>query len=466
MANNLLITGNKAVKIRMEDLSEDAWTYLVGGTDKSGAESYYKSVPWLYRGVMMRAQAVSSMPYEIRSGETVLETIPEFMDDAIRLFWLTEAALTLLGLAYIEKTNNLAGSKTLDLRYLQPNSITPKFDKQEGLTGFTRGLGNQEIVYSPDEILYFWYPDPYVEIGPPMSSPVMAALNAAGVLSNVDLFASKFFERGAIKATILGVPAGTPEPAKQELKTWWDKVIAGINNAFTAKVVNADAIEATTIGEGVDSLNDTELTKEKREDIATSLGIPQTKLFSNAANYATARQDDIAFYKETIVPECNFIQGVLNKQVFEPMGLEFVFLPETLDVFQVDEAQRSDSLVNLVNAGMPLEVALRTLGFELDNEDWVIIEDEKQAREEMTPPEPDNQRVIQVDSDEADLRSHLNKWRRKSSKSLKRGEGAAVEFESEFISPALNAAIYGALEGAETITDINTVFSDSWMGYP
>ena len=148
------------------------------------------------------------------------------------------------------------------------------------------------------------------------------------------------------------------------------------------------------------------------------------------------------------------------------MGLEFVFLPETLDVFQVDEAQRSDSLVNLVNAGMPLEVALRTLGFELDDADWVIIEDEKQAREEMTPPEPDNQRVIQVDSDEADLRSHLNKWRRKSSKSLKRGEGAAVEFDSEFISPALNAAIYGALEGAETITDINTVFSDSWMGYP
>ena len=73
-------------------------------------------------------------------------------------------------------------------------------------------------------------------------------------------------------------------------------------------------IHPVRVGEGVGELSDSDLVKEKREDIATALGIPQTILFSQAANYATAkemgeptarfyteRQDDLRFFVVDIV---------------------------------------------------------------------------------------------------------------------------------------------------------------------
>lgn len=472
--DKLLLTGNKALKININQLSEDAWTYLIGGEDKSDIRSYFQTVPWLFRGVTMRAQAVAAMPFEITRGETIIDDSAEYenklgiIDNPQRLFWLIESALTLIGYCYLEKTSNLLGNKTMGVRYLLPTSITPEIDEQEGLTGFKRGLRQSEVRYKPDEICYFWEPDPFVEIGPPSSSSGKAALSASGVLSNVDEFVAKFFQRGAIKATILGVPSGTPEGAREELKTWWQKVVTGINNAFTAKVINADAIEATTIGEGVDGLQDTELTDEKREDIATALGIPQSLLFSNATNFATAQQDDLHFYSKTIVPECDFIEGVLNEQIFDQMGYKFNFLPQTIDVFQQDENERAQAF-GVYAQYLPVEVVIRMLGLELDDEDWVAIEQEKQEKEERAAEMAQNFQRSDEDEEEEEpdnLRLHLGKWQRKAVKRLKRGESAAVEFDSEYIPETLNAAIAGALEGAKSVDDIDNVFNSVWVGYP
>ena len=67
-------------------------------------------------------------------------------------------------------------------------------------------------------------------------------------------------------------------------------------------------------------------------------------------------QDEKHFYDKTIRPECNFIAGELNRQLFAPMGLRFEFLLDGLDVFQEDEAQRAAAFKVYVDAGLPLEV--------------------------------------------------------------------------------------------------------------
>jgi hypothetical protein len=93
----------------------------------------------------------------------------------------------------------------LPLRYIVPSTIEPELDEVAGLTGFWRTLGKSRKWATTDDLLYFWKPDPSVELGPPTTSAVMAALSAAGVLYSIDAFAAAFVNRGAIKATLLTV---------------------------------------------------------------------------------------------------------------------------------------------------------------------------------------------------------------------------------------------------------------------
>jgi HK97 family phage portal protein len=488
--SKILITGNKALKIRMEDLSEEAWTYITGGSEGGEVKDYFQSVPWLYRGVTVRAQTVASMPFAVMRGETEVVVSDQYEDDELKdimphpklTLHLIEAALSLLGYAYLEKTANLANTKTMGMKWLMPTSIKPKITEDAGLVGFTRGLANEQIVYPPEEILHFWFPDPFVEIGQPLSSPAKAALQAAGVLYNVDKFVAEFFDHGAIKATILSVPSATPPSAKAELQSLWDRFMSGIANAWSSIVINADAVTPVQVGEGVSELSDSELTTEKRQDISTALGIPQSILFSDAANFAVAKEDNLHFYDKTIVPECEFIQDVLNEQVFDPMGLRWEFRPETLDIMQEDEKERAMALGYLYNAEVPLDMAFRILGFELSDEDWKRIEEQVEKKEERA-----DQMVEQLGSNngggvafqpedpkdkpdpfvEKSLGADLEQWKDKAIGYMKRGKpGKGRKYESENIPPALAGAIAGALEEAETEEAITAVFEDIWMGYP
>lgn len=324
--------------IELLQYPEDAWTYLTGQPDggEAGIKDYFKAVPWLFRGIGLRADAVSTMPFSIYRGENEIDTsvnyenVVEFLPNPKRTLKLLEMSLALMGVGYLFNVRN--NVVTLDLKYLNPNTITPIIDEREGLAGFKRTLA-KTTEYEVEDIVYFWLEDPYIELGEPNTSPAKAALMASGVLANVDEFVAAFFKRGAIKATIFSAKGMGQSDAKS-FETWWNKFITGVANSFKTKVLNAEAMEPTVVGDGIDGLQDSELTKEKREDIATALGIPHSILFSNAANYATAKQDDRHFYDKTIVPESKFIQYALNEQVFKPLDLRLEFHPETLDVFQ------------------------------------------------------------------------------------------------------------------------------------
>ena len=97
-----------------------------------------------------------------------------------------------------------------------PQTISDKWDRQAGLTHFERtlNLSQNPIRLKPEEVVYFWLRNPFHETKP-RSAPIDAAMSAAGVLFNVDKFAADFFDRGAIKATLLAV-AGHPPPEEKE----------------------------------------------------------------------------------------------------------------------------------------------------------------------------------------------------------------------------------------------------------
>lgn len=406
----ILAPGRNALPLAIKDAAFNAafgdyWDDPDASDDdlpKETSVEVYALAPFVTRGVTLRANAVRNMPWVLHKGETEFDTSANFtnaagfMQNFSTLLWLIEAGLTLTGKAYIFRERNRV--RTLKLRWLVASTVTPKLDPAQGLIGFTRAIARGPHDLEVTDLLYFWLPDPLVEVGPPTAWPVKAALAAANVTLALDAFVAAFFKRGAIKATVLTVEGNAQAAEREKLKAWWGRALQGIKNAFATEVVNA-VVKPVIIGEGVAELANQSLTQQAREDIAVALGIPLSLLLSSSVSGlgggGVAEQDDIHFYDKTIIPECVFIAQVLNEQLFTPMGLHFAFLPETLDLYQKDETERAASLAQLTGAGIPLVLALQMLGFELpEGWDWDRLQGELDnsagggwAQQKGQPPE-------------------------------------------------------------------------------
>lgn len=422
----------------------DYWYAPRQDEDAPDPAMLFRAVPWLARSVQLRSNAVASMPFDIMRGETVFDSSVEYQNklgwlpNPRRLLYLTEAARSCSGSAYYWREHNRI--TTTGLRYIRWDTVEPEIDGKLGLTGFVRTVNGRRMNVPVETIVYHWMADPYVEFGPPTISPVMAALAASGVLYNLDRFASAYFARGAIKATLLTVSGAPVATERDRLKTWWKDLVSGIKNAFATEIINADSVTPVVIGEGLAELSNATLTAEKRQDIATALGVPQSVIFSESAKGlgggGVAAQDDAHFYNKTIIPECEAIADVWNEQLLEPLGLKLVFRPETLDVFQEDENQRATAFSAYVAAGLPLEVAGEMLGLELP-QGWTwekIAAEKEKAREEMAAAMQGAGDQGQDDAEDTAMRAvdDLRKWRIKSAK-----RGKLAPFTSDWIPVAV-----------------------------
>jgi len=440
--------------------------FTIWGADAANSPAgLVNAVPWLYRAVDLIGDRSSTMPFALVKGGADYDVSADwqnrigFLPNPRRLIDVLARSLTVYGKAYL--LNNRNTVRTLSLRYLQPETITPIIDPVRGLVGFERRINKGEMIrYQPEDIIYFWLPSEQVEIGPPPSSPVIAAAAAAGVLKASDDFAESYMSRGGVRVTILAVPGDTRKEERDKLKSWWDNVVSGVKNAFTAHVLNAEAVKPTVIGDGLEGIQNSSLTVQRREDICTALGIPQTLLFSNAANYATAQQDVLSFYDMTIVPLMELIAEALNEQLFHRYGVRMELRPETIDAFHEDEKDRAGAYASYVSSGMKPSVAAQICGIELPADmEYSELDDPEPA----PPPAPvvveEQQPEEQPETPPTPIQAEMRRWERKAINALKRGEPAQVEFISNVIPHLTAARIETELGRCKSIEDITAVFA-------
>jgi hypothetical protein len=318
-----------------------------------------------------------TMPFAIKRGKDIVAeydgvTFDDDLGDSglvylprlPRLLAMVEAAATLNGAAYFERRANITGSRVLGFDWLLPSSVTPEFDQMTGeLLWFNRTAHMRLTRMTADEIVYFWRPDHTVETGPAKRTPGKAVLQNAGVIGSMDIFLEGYFARGMVKATLLQYKDRLSPEEGQRVKEWWRRVFAGVRNAHATEVVRGD-FNTLTIGEGIKDLRDNALTDKERESIASGLGVPQSKVTANAANFATKQSDDVMFIEDTILPEIGWIYEVVNEQVL-PDGFRIVALPERLRIMQQDEHERAGAFASYVGNGMSIEAAIAILGIDV-----------------------------------------------------------------------------------------------------
>ena len=447
----------------LDQYPEQAWTQLAPSSAQladsrqatMAAGNYYQVVAYLYRCVNIRATAATRVPWAIMQGDNEVwrSTVPSpppalsYLQNFKRLLSLTEAALCLAPEAFWFIERNRA--KIIALRWHAPNSVVPQFSEQSGLTGFKRILDRgRSQTFEPTDYVYLPLPNPLHETIPGRP-PAQAALSSAGVLYNIDQFASNFFERGGIKATLLTVD-GNPLPAEMErLESWWKRFFSGSKSAWETAAVRA-GVTPVVVGEGMENLATAELSEERRQDIATALGVPHSIVMSNAANYATAQQDALSFYDMTIIPSLTHLAEIVNESLLAPSGYRLELRPEEMSIYQADEERRSNSMLNYVQAGIKPSVAAEILGVSLPY--GIEYKDLDPAPVAPAPvaPAPAPEQAPAIDTAKSAEIARFRRWAKK------RHNPDPALFASDILTPVDKASLLEAVDGTGFFTPAST----------
>lgn len=460
-----IIDGHGIKSSLLWDEETTAWTYHSNEPERLGS-ALYRTIPTLYRGIEKNADALTKIPFAIFKGKREIDSSQdwqnklEYLPNPRRLFALISRSLDKRGVAYLLRVRNKAGY-TKELRWLAPSSIEPDFSLDGELLGFQRRPPGQAnpINYKPEEVIHFWLPDDDIEQGPPTSYPLRAAAQASGVLHNLDAFISLYFERGAVRPLVVTTKGMPDKNERERMETWLQQLWAGLRNAFKLKIFNADTVAFQTVGDGLDQLQDQTLTADQRFDVALALGIPQTILFANAANYATSLNDYRSWYDATITPRAEFIASELNEQLLKAENYRLEFSPESLDIYQEDERERAQAVSTYVTAGMPLLMALDVLGVELTEEQRAELEqaeDEHEPAPALPPESVSVETGEQPDGDEA--QAEMKRWRRAALEAWRKGKALPVDWIAEALPGERAEAVRQALKAAVSTEQVWAAF--------
>jgi len=216
------------------------------------------------------------------------------------------------------------------------------------LLGFNR-LG---ATLTPDELVYIWRQNLACDVGPG-SSPVDAALANASVILGVNNTVTEIYRSGLLKAFILSVTGVANQADLTKLEnTFRTRLMRGVKSIFEVLAVRAD-VTPQIISSDIKESMPIEMINAANEAIATALGVPQSLVKSEALAGGTVDADRLSFYDFTIVPECNLIADALNDQYYTEHGIELVFEPDELEVYQSTQLAQAVTVTQLTG-GKPI----------------------------------------------------------------------------------------------------------------
>ena len=342
----------------------------------------YRYVPWFRRACKGRANDAGRFPLALEiDGEDVSEgdEWQAVMNWTRRLIYQQALNVTKYGAAYHLIESNPAGTR-FEPRHLPTQSVIIESNMLTGLTGFrVNGIGPIPL----KKMLWLWEQNDLSEVEPG-SSDGEAALKAAGLLYAIEEMVNRYMKSGGVPITAVMVPTSTSREDRDILRTWFERMAAGFQNAFKFLAVNKD----TTFQQIGNSLKDTvsvELTDQQRDNVAVALGVPPSMLAGKSSDESNSRSEKMQYYSGTVIPFVEMLEPLLNERLYARMGVRLRFRPEMLDVMQESQVAQAQAIASLTGGKQVLSVrtAIEWMGLNADDE-LDRLEDEKEA----APPPP------------------------------------------------------------------------------
>lgn len=291
-----------------------------------GLQRAYLASLWAYRCISLRGKRLAAVPLLVKShddqypdrfgmmhDEPVSRTVRQHVlqrwvgPGSTRVWRTLEYDMCIWGRGFILPTQR-------GLFRLNPSTIEVIKSPEDGIDGFRQVIdGNIVAEWEPKDLIYFYDYDPTDDVG--SISPLAWALSQVGAEVSVGEFVNGFFANDATPAGLLSSDQPLKPTDIDNTMKWWNKLFGGIGNAGKIGIVGG-GLKFQQISSSMEDLAIPALRLEIRRDVCAAFGVPMTiALADEAANFATAGQQYVAFYTETILPELDLIIDTLNEQL-------------------------------------------------------------------------------------------------------------------------------------------------------
>ncbi|HEC22001.1 MAG TPA: phage portal protein [Chloroflexi bacterium] len=444
----------------------------------------YASAVWAYRCIKLRADAVAGVPLILldRSGEPINEhpllTLLRDVNPATMnlgdLLRATEAAYNIWGVAYWLKVfggRNGDGRRVRWLVWLNPQTVEPVVDAEQGITSYRQTVGTRTREFGPEEMIVFRNFDPLDDLGG--LSPLSVALSEINAELNAARFVAAFFANDARPAGLLTSDQPLHDTDIERTRVWWQRLFRGAGNKWKTGIVGG-GLRWQTITFPPTDLALRDLRAEDRRAICAAFGVPSALAGAwEAATYATAREQKASFYEDTIIPQLEYLAEVLNWSLLPhypdlvARGARLAWDLDSIAALRESATDKAQRLAMLFETGLVTRNEVRAgLGMPLlpEEEDGFVFELQGGAdaagRAQEPPSRDGEETTVTVPPDGAkSLRDELKRWERFAVRRVRAGK-ALRPFESAVIPPALWSRISEALGRAETVEDVRRIFDE------
>lgn len=367
----------------------------------------YSTYTWVYVAVNVIARSGASVPIKVykkkSKGKEATDSPGEFEweeapDSSLaKLFerpnpyfsWYellegTYAYLEMLGNAYWEvvkakKKSAQAGidvTVPVEVYLLKSQNMRPIPDPKTLVKGYELLTNGKSVNFKPDEIIAFKY------FNPKSTCLGMAPMQPATNSVTMDLWSigynKDFFKNSARPEGVLFTPNKLSTTTWRRMQRYWDRMFKGPGRQHRTQILE-EGLEYKPI---TVSPKDTEFVNQRkmsREEILAIFGVPPIKagLLDNAY-YATSREQNKAFWGETMLPKITKIENAINASLVRPyFGEDYYaeFDRDSIVALKEEEEKTSNVLRGYVAAGlMTINEAREKMGLKaVDGGDVVLV---------------------------------------------------------------------------------------------
>jgi HK97 family phage portal protein len=399
--------GGDAVKALSIDQFFD---YLESHSSRSdNARGLYAATAWLYRAVNIRASALAGIPYAVSTLAGEDAGWDTRVTPLHRLLNNIEADICLSGAAYLYKAVAFGGTpqaELADVERLNPWTMTPltKPEPSAGLTEASRGVygfrqvisGQKPRYYSLQDVVYFDHLyNPSDDVGPGVAPADVAGVPSA-ITRHMNEYASGFFANGSVIPFVLKTDKAVTPDEQDRLRSMFRRLYQGVRQFFQVPLLQR-GLSIEKLGTAPSDLAMPELEDSAKKQIAAAIGIPPGLLEQQDTSHATAKTHQLSFYTETILPEAAMLEEKLNEHLFAPIGLDFAFRTDELEVLQQNELEKagaSSTLLREVRESVRADIlqpweARAILGVALERMEYPALDELEPPTAPMPEPQPE-----------------------------------------------------------------------------
>ena len=377
------------------------------------ANEGYKKNAIVYRCVNEISKGASSVGYDIKAGDQVLENHPLIsiidrpnpLQSYSEFFNALYGFLLLSGNAYVLKVG-AEGGLPRELHLLRPDRIVIKGGSTQFpdrydymINGRVKEsyLVDQDTGFSQLKHIKLWNPmDDFYGCSPLSAAAVEVDQHNLASKHNINLLNNGARPSGAVifkPKDDAGLAVNLSETQRQQLLTDLNNRFSGSGNAGRPMLLEGD-FDWREMGLSPKDMDFINLKQMSATDIALCFGVPSQLVgVPDAQTYANVAEARLALYEETIIPHIKLIESDLNEWLVPQFDerLSLTFDTESIPALAERKRKTYENIVSAVNAGiMTRNEAREVIGLNpIDDGDDVYINASLFPLGSESTPEPD-----------------------------------------------------------------------------